>query len=144
MTHATLAAAELMKIVGEAREAYARDVFDIAAVGALMKERAAKGHDWVQVRQSQPLRLQGTRAASKLIGWLARCECRIDWKEMPAREGDPMSPQYQYAELCIYWSKAFDQISVPAEKWLAESGHVQTGKGATRLPGEGQPATDRG
>lgn len=135
MTHATLAAAELMKIVGEARESYAREVFDIAAVGALMKERSAKGHDWVQVKQSQPLRLQGTRAASKLIGWLARCQCRIDWKEMPSREGDPMSPQYQYAELCIYWSKAFDQISVPAEKWLVDSRFVRTEDGREELPG---------
>lgn len=122
-----------MKVVQEAREAYARKVLDIASVGAAMKERAGKGFDWLQVRQDQPLRLQGTRAASKLMAWLARCGCRIDWKEMGSKDADPLvSP---YSELCIFWSKSFDMISVPAEKWLADAGHVQADDGAVTFPG---------
>jgi len=135
MTHTPLPASDLMKLVAQTREGYAREVFDIAKVGAAMKERATKGFDWVQIQQSKPIRLQGTRAASKLIAWLASGACRIDWKEMPAREGDPISPQYQYSELCIYWSKAFDQISVPAEKWLADAGIVKPDDGSNKLPG---------
>lgn len=135
MAHAELPAVELMTRVNQAREEFAREVLDIAKVAAVMKDRACKGHDWVQIQQTKPLRLQATRAARKLIAWLGRCGCRIDWKEMPAKEGDPMSPQYQYAELCIYWSNAFDQLSVPAEKWLADAGHVKTDAGAKVLPG---------
>lgn len=124
MTHAQLAAADLMKLVNQARENYAREVLDIARVAGLMKDRATKGFDWVQIEQNKPLRLQGTRAARKLLAWLALGRCRIDWREMAAQEGDPMVRQYQHAELCIYWSKAFDQISQPAEKWLADAGHA--------------------
>lgn len=116
MTHAQLAAADLMKLVNQAREDYAREVLDIARVAGLMKDRATKGYDWVQVEQNKPLRLQGTRAANKLLAWLARGGCRIDWREMAAQEGDPMVRQYQHAELCIYWSRNFDPISQAPEK----------------------------
>lgn len=121
MTHTALTHTDLVKITNAAREAHARVVFDIGTVGALMKERASMGYGWVQVRQTKPMNLKGTRAASKLIRWLAHCGCRVDWMDMPAREGDPMSRQYQYAELCIYWEASFDPITTPAEKWLTES-----------------------
>lgn len=131
MGHTVLDKADLMKLTTAAREAQARVVFDIATVGGLMKERASRGYEWVHVRQTQPMKLKDTRAAATLIKWLAKCGCRVDWKDIPAREGDPMSPLYQHAELYIYWSKAFDQITVPAEKWLND-----TGIGATSSDGE--------
>ena len=121
MSHPALTHAELIKITNAAREAHARVVFDIGTVGALMKERASLGYGWDHARQTKPMNLRDTRAASKLIAWLARCGCRVDWMDMPAREGDPMSRQYQYAELCIYWEATFDPITTPAEKWLTES-----------------------
>lgn len=125
MAHPVLSKDELIKLTGAAREAHARVVFDIGTVGAMMKERASLGYEWMQVRQTKPMNLKDTRAATKLIAWLAKCGCRVDWKEMPAREGDPMAPQYQYSELCIYWSKTFDAITMPAEKLLAD--FCQTG-----------------
>ena len=133
MAHPVLPAAELMKVVHDAREAYARKAFDIAVVGAAMKERAGKGFDWLHVRQDQPLRLQGTRAATKLVAWLAQCGCSIDWNEMGTKDADPIVPPY--AELCIYWSKSFDMISIPAEKYLADAGYVRGDDGSDKLPG---------
>lgn len=127
MTQIALTHAELVKMTNAAREAQARVVFDIGTVGALMKERASLGYGWVQVRQTKPMNLRDTRAASKLIAWLARCGCRVDWMDMPAREGDPMSRHYQYAELCIYWDASFNAITSPAEKWLANAGSIFDG-----------------
>ena len=124
MSHLALAHAELMKMTNAAREAHARVVFDIGTVGAMMKDRAALGYGWVQVRQTKPMNLKETRAAGKLMAWLSRCNCRVDWMDMPAREGDPMSRQYQYAELCIYWESTFDPITTPADKWLSDTGSI--------------------
>lgn len=124
MTNVVLRLDELLKFTNAAREAHARVVFDIGTIGALMKERASMGYGWVQVRQTKPMNLKGTRAATTLIAWLAKCECRVDWVDMPAREGDPMIRQYQYAELCIFWDGVFDAITVPAEKWLSDAGRT--------------------
>lgn len=120
MNHVVLTRYDLVKVAEAACEAQARVVFDIATVGTLMKERASLGYGWMQVRQTKPMDLRQTRSAKKLLAWLAKCECRVDWREMPAREGDPMSRQYQHAELCIYWSKAFDTITVPADKMMRD------------------------
>lgn len=123
MKHETLCTAQLMSAVTKTREGYAREFFDIERVRRLMWKEAEAGHEMIRLVQEKQLRLQGTRAASKLIAWLARCECRIDWKEVIPRDSDPEA--HQYAELTIYWSKAFDMISLPAEKWLADAGYVQ-------------------
>ena len=120
MSHPLLPKSDLAKIADAACEAQARVVFDIGTVGALMKDRASLGYGWVQLRQTKPMDLRQTRSAKKLIAWLAKCDCRVDWQDMPAREGDPMSRQYQHAELCIYWSKAFDTITVPADKMMRD------------------------
>ena len=133
MKHEGLPASQLMESVMKAREAYARELFDIERVRLLMWKEAGAGHEMLQLVQDKPLRLQSTRAAMKLIAWLAREGHRIDWKEIIPKDGDPDTRQY--AELRIYWSKSFDMISMPAEKWLADSGYVKPGAGADMLPG---------
>ena len=133
MKHEPLATSQLMAAVMKTREEYARAFLDIERVRKLIWKEAEAGHEMLRLVQDRQLRLQGTRAASKLIAWLARCDCRIDWKEVIPRDGDPDG--HQYAELCIYWSKSFDMISVPAAKWLADSGIVRAGEGAEALPG---------
>jgi len=133
MKHEGVATSQLMSAVMKAREAYARDLFDIERVRLLMWKEADAGHEFLQVVQEKPLRLQSTRAAMKLIAWLAREGHRIDWKEIVPKDGDPDTRQY--AELRIYWSKSFDMISIPAEKWLADAGYVRTGDGSDKLPG---------
>lgn len=133
MKHEPLATSQLMSAVAKTRDAYAREFFDIERVRKLMWKEAEAGHEMVRLVQDRQLRLQGTRAASKLIAWLARCDCRIDWKEVIPRDGDPDA--HQYAELCIFWSKTFEMISIPAEKWLADAGFVKPDDGANTLPG---------
>ena len=137
MKHEGLPASQLMSAVMKTRESYARELFDIERVRHLMWKEADAGHEMLQLVQDKPLRLQGTRAAMKLIAWLAREGHRIDWKEIVPREGDPETRQY--AELRIYWSKSFDMISVPAEKWLADAGYVKSDDGADALPGALRP-----
>lgn len=124
MSHPAITHADLIKLTNAAREAHARVVFDIGTIGALIKERASLGYGWVQIRQTKPMNLKDTRAASKLFEWLARCGCRVDWMDMPAREGDPMIRHYQYAELCIYWESSFNPITVPAGKWVSDAGNT--------------------
>ena len=133
MKHEPLATSQLMAAVMKTREEYARAFFDIERVRKLIWKESEAGHEMIRLVQDRQLRLQGTRAAIKLIAWLARCECRIDWKEVIPRDGDPDG--HQYSELCIYWSKSFDMISVPAEKWLADAGIVRPDDGADVLPG---------
>lgn len=133
MKHEPLSTAQLMSTVAKTREGYAREFFDIERVRKLIWKEAEAGHEMLRLVQDRQLRLQGTRAASKLIAWLARCECRIDWKEVIPRDGDPEG--HQYAELCVYWSKSFDMISIPAEKWLADAGYVKPDDGADAMPG---------
>lgn len=133
MKHDALATAQLMHAVTRTREAYARTFFDIERVRKLMWTEAEAGHEMLRLVQDRHLRLQGTRAASKLIAWLARCGCRIDWKEVIPDHGE--RDGHQFSELIIYWSKSFDMISVPAEKWLADSGYVRADDGAHVLPG---------
>ena len=133
MKHEGLPTTQLMTAVMKARESYAREVFDIDRVRQLMWKEADAGHEMLHVAQDKPLRLQGTRAAMKLIAWLAREGHRIDWKEIVPKDGDPDTRQY--AELRIYWSKSFDMISVPAEKWLADTGVVKVDDGAGKFPG---------
>ena len=72
MKHEGVATSQLMSAVMKAREAYARDLFDIERVRLLMWKEADAGHEFLQVMQEKPLRLQSTRAAMKLIAWLAR------------------------------------------------------------------------
>ena len=133
MKHEGIATSQLMAAVVKAREAYARELFDIERVRQLMWKEADAGHELVHVTQEKPLRLQGTRAAIKLIAWLAREGYRIDWKEIVPKDGDPDTRQY--AELRIYWSKSFDMISIPAEKYLADAGYVRPDDGSDKLPG---------
>lgn len=133
MAHPVLPAKEMMAYASEVRERYAREVFDVAVIGALIKERASQGIDWLQVRQAKPMRLQATRAAMRLIGWLARGQYRIDWQEVVPAGGDHETAQY--AELRIYWSDRLQAVSVPAERWLANGGHVVEDAGAETLPG---------
>lgn len=133
MKHEGVPPSQLMTAVMKAREAYARELFDIERVRQLMWKEADAGHELLHVAQDKPLRLQSTRAAMKLIAWLAREGHRIDWKEIVPKDGDP--DVRQYAELRIYWSKSFDMISVPAEKWLADTGVVKTDDGSDKLPG---------
>ena len=133
MKHEGVPPSQLMTAVMKTREAYAREVFDIERVRQLMWKEADAGHEMLHLTQDRPLRLQSTRAASKLIAWLAREGHRIDWKEIVPKDGDPDTRQY--AELRIYWSKSFDMISVPAEKWLADAGVVRTDDGSDALPG---------
>ena len=133
MKHEPLSTAQLMSAVMKTREDYARGFFDIERVRKLIWKEAEAGHEMIRLVQDRQLRLQGTRAASKLIAWLACCGCRIDWKEVIPRDGDP--ERHQYAELCIYWSKSFDMIAIPAEKWLADAGYVKPDDGANGLPG---------
>lgn len=133
MKHEPLSTAQLMSAVVKTRDGYARTFFDIERVRKLMWKEAGAGHEMIRLVQDRQLRLQGTRAASRLIAWLARCGCRIDWKEVVPRDGDPDG--HTYNELCIYWSKSFDMIAIPAEKWLADTGYVRTDDGADTLPG---------
>ena len=135
MKHEVVSTAQLMSAVMKTREDYARGFFDIERVRKLMWKESEAGHEMIRLVQDRQLRLQGTRAAIKLIAWLARCECRIDWKEVIPRDGDPEG--HQYAELTIYWSKTFEMISIPADKWLADGGYVKDGDGAHDLPGAG-------
>lgn len=133
MRHERLATAQLMSVVFRTREGYARSFFDIERVRQLMWKEAEAGHEMIRLVQDRQLRLQHTRAASKLIAWLARCGCRIDWKEVVPPDGD--RDAHQYSELCIYWSTNFDMIAIPAEKWLVDAGYVRPGDGADTLPG---------
>lgn len=133
MKHEPLSTAQLMSAVMQTREAYARTFFDIERVRKLMWKEAEAGHEMIRLVQDRQLRLQCTRAASKLIAWLGRCGCRIDWKEVVPRDGDPDG--HPYNELSIYWSKSFDMIAIPAEKWLADTGYVRADDGADTLPG---------
>jgi len=133
MKHEGLPPPQLMSAVMKAREAYAREVFDIERVRQLMWKAADAGHEMLHLTQDKPLRLQSTRAAMKLIAWLAREGHRIDWKEILPKMGDVDT--CQYAELRIFWSKSFDMISIPAEKWLADAGHVREGDGAAAMRG---------
>lgn len=128
MKHETISTAQLMTAVMKTREDFARGFFDIERVRKLMWKESEAGHEMLRLVQDRQLRLQGTRAARKLIAWLARCECRIDWKEVIPRDGDPEG--HQYAELCIYWSKTFEMISIPAEKWLASVNYLSGKEGS--------------
>lgn len=134
MKHEAVPTSQLMATVWKTRELYAREHFDIERVRKLMWREAEAGHELLHLVQDRQLRLQGTRAAAKLMAWLGRCGCRIDWKEIGLRDGD--RDGHKYNELVIYWSKSFDMISVPAEKWLADSGFVQVGTGSRVMPGD--------
>lgn len=128
-----LPAKDMMARTIEVREAYAREVLDIGAVGMMIKERVAAGADWLHVRQKRPMRLQSTRAAHRLIAWLAREGYRIDWREVVPSDGDHETAQY--AELRIFWSDRLQAVTVPAAKWIADNGYVATDAGSTVLPG---------
>lgn len=134
MKHEALAPDQLMAAVAQSREAYARQVYDIERVRRLMWQEAEAGEEMIQLVQEKKQRLQGTRAAMKLIAWLARCHCRIDWIEMQG--ADERGRLRHYAELCIYWSGNFNMLSVPAEQWLANGARVVAGAGSKRMPGE--------
>ena len=97
-------AGDLELIASEARERYARHIFDPDVVLKRMTERAYQGYSSLRIIQKRPLDLLDTEAAHYLLKLLREEDLRYAWR--PAiKEGDPLRSHsaVEYRELEIKW-----------------------------------------
>jgi hypothetical protein len=93
----------------EARERYARELFDINRVSKAIAEAAAGGLDVLHIRQDKSVTLQSTRAAAKLQQWLLDGGYQVRWTDVPLKGKDGLFAVY--GELVIGWEGTFNPIA---------------------------------
>lgn len=87
----------------DAREAMAKELFDVATVGAAMAAAAAKGETLFRITPPEPFDLQKTAAAIALADTLKKEDFKVSWEA----HNNPLGPdEAPFFSLVVRWELA--------------------------------------